>query len=238
MRKIKIINMLRKIRIIVFLLPLSLTILFNSCATEDEVGNEEAKEKSLVITNINLEKLKTESLSIYQSSDFSALFDPNSIDINYEKILEILNQYQGEENINYENILGVYYHEEYFSQLFDLLQFSKTIIQSDLFDEKSTIEERETYLVEIMNYVFLSESKHSNLAKNNCTVAYNACENQAVDDHRIRLISCTATATVASLATGGAGALYWPICMVTSGYLYDSAMTGCSDARGICRQQQ
>ena len=71
MRKIKIINMLRKIRIIVFLLPLSLTILFNSCATEDEVGNEEAKEKSLVITNINLEKLKTESLSIYQSSDFS-----------------------------------------------------------------------------------------------------------------------------------------------------------------------
>lgn len=237
-----IINSLPKVRILLgfCLLTVLSFLLFQSCSDSIIDKSEEIVSKSLIITDSNLEKLKNESLQTYANLDFSSIFEPDYENTNYEKILEILNQEQGIENIDYQTILGEYYEEKYFNQLSSLLEYSKNIILSDLFNSSSNIEEREVYLIDILTHVFLENNKKNQSEKStsSCLSYYNSCKAQAKRDHGTRLISCTGIATVAALYTGGAGALSWPICMVTSGFLYSSAMTGCSEAYDICRQQQ
>jgi hypothetical protein len=119
-----------------------------------------------------------------------------------------------------------------------LFEYSIELVQSDLFNANSTIEERQPHLEEILTYVILNDI-NVNIANrsSNCSAYYNSCTNQAERDHGIRIASCTGGAVILAIFTGGAGAATWPVCMATSGYLYDSAMTGCSDNYEICTGQ-
>lgn len=123
--------------------------------------------------------------------------------------------------------------------LFYYFSYTETdIIQSNLFNELSTLEERQIFLEEILTFVLLEDiSNDVANRRSNCQAHYNACSDQALRDHEIRVAGCTGTAVVAAILTGGPGAATWPICMAGSGLLWDSAMQGCRDHRDICLNQ-
>ncbi len=237
MRKIKIINMLKKIRIIALLLPLSLTMLFNSCATEDEIVEVITEKTS---SDTNLIELKNQSLEAFRDIDLSILFELNNNDLNYDKMIELMEHNQSDDIVNYEEILGDFYNEAYFNKLEELYHFGEQISQSEYFPKDLSTSESTQILEEVLIFVFLENLPLTISSKNtsNCLAYYNNCNEQAVRDHGIRLAGCTAGAIGLAVFTLGVGALTWPVCMATSGYLYDSAMTGCRNSYEICKQQQ
>jgi len=214
-------------------------IVFNSCSNEENSMTNENQ----VISKENFELLKANALNEYNSSDFSKVTRPTPNSVNYEQVIETLNNKQRfSTDFNYDdykNILGEYYDKDYFEQLIDLYSYSENIIQSDLFNNSSTLEDRQKYLEEILIYVILDNPIKSMASRSsNCLEHYNICRDQAERDHGIRIISCTGGAIVLGVITGGAGAATWPICMATSGFLYDSAIASCSAHYEVCQQDQ
>lgn len=105
--------------------------------------------------------------------------------------------------------------------------FTETIVLSDYFNEDFTIEEREEVLSEIWAYV-LQENMHLT-QRSQCGPGYNGCVGHAESAHTIRVGGCTALAIVLGAVTGGIGAITWPICMVTSGLLYQNDVDYCGE---------
>jgi hypothetical protein len=227
-------NKYLKFSISIFLFSIFLSL--NSCSNEESESMEEVSD---VLSETNLELLKTQALDNFRSYDFSKIAKPQTDDVNYEKIIELLSPYSDtDEIINFERVLGEYYDREYFQQMFAFHQYSKEIIQSNLFNNNSSLEEREIYLENILTYVILENIENSELylRSSNCSGQYGICSRSAERSHGIRLIGCTAGSAVAAIFTLGAGAAAWPICMATSGFLWDSDMTACSESYDLCNQ--
>jgi hypothetical protein len=230
-----------KTKNILHIIAVCALIFFNSCSNEENIVVEE----NLVISKENFDLLKTIALNDYNRVDFSKVTKPTPQTVNYEKIIEILNNNGVQarstdfDYSDYENILGEYYDEEYFNQLSALYQYSEEIVKSDLFEDSSTIEQRQEYLEEILTHVILADLNQNSFANRstNCHAYYDSCSNQAERDHGIRIASCTGGAVILGILTGGAGAATWPVCMATSGFLYESAIQGCSDNLNICLNQ-
>jgi hypothetical protein len=213
-------------------------IIFNSCSNEDNSITEENQ----IINDTNLELLKASAHSTFITNDFSKIIQPYVNTTNYEGIIEVLNNTQNRNtNSNtlnfedYEDVLGEYYDEEYFNQLQQLFEHSTNLIQSDLFNESSTIEEREPYLVEVLEYAILTNTD-SNLANrsSSCGSHRTVCENGAERTLGITIAGCTAGSVVAAILTAGAGAAAWPVCMATAGFHYDSNMQTCQGHYDVC----
>jgi len=216
-------------------------IIFNSCSNEDNSIVEENQ----IINDTNLELLKASALSTFNTKDFSKIVQPSVNTTNYEGIIEVLNNTQNRNtNSNtmnfedYEDILGEYYDEEYFNQLQGLFEYSIDLVQSDLFNENSTIEERESYLTEVLEYVIVNDTD-SNLANrsSNCGAHRTVCQNGAERSLGITIAGCTAGSVVAAIFTGGIGAAAWPVCMATAGFHYDSNMQTCQEHYEVCTGQ-
>lgn len=225
--------------ILTFILSLTL-ILFNACTSEENSVIEENQ----VISKENFELLKANALNEYNRNDFSKVTNPTPNTVNYEEIVEILNN-EGQQQrsadfdySDYESILGEYYDEEYFNQLSSLYEYSENIIQSDLFNENSTIQERESYLAEILEYVIVNDQESSIANRSsNCQGHLNVCEASAERTLGITIAGCTAGSVVAAIFTGGAGAAAWPVCMATAGFHYDNNMQTCQEHYEVCTGQ-
>jgi len=223
-----------KFSISIFLFSIILSL--NSCSNEESESMEEVSD---VLSEANLELLKTQALDNFINYDFSKIVKPQTDDVNYEKIIELLSPYSNTDVIiDYESVLGEYYDREYFQQMFAFHQYSKEIIQSNLFNKNSSLQEREIYLEDVLTYVIVQNSENSQLylRSSNCSGQYGICSRSAERSHGIRIGGCTATAVVAAIFTGGAGAAIWPICVATSGFLWDSDMTACSESFDLCNQ--
>lgn len=234
-----------KLRVHAFLIVLmSFTI---SCSEEEIFPNDnqvEFKRKSEVISQKDFELLKNSALNKFNKKDYTKIIKPDINEIKYQIIKDKLNSSNKEfsnnfDPVEYEEILGKEYDREYFQQLSNLFEFSKDVLNSDYFDNSSKIEDRQIYLEEVITYVILNYSNYkvAKFSSGNCSENFNICSDQAERDHGIRIGSCTGGAVILGLLTGGAGAATWPLCMATSGYLYDSAMTACHQGYQACINQ-
>jgi hypothetical protein len=230
-----------KSKIILSTIAIFSIITFNSCTNEENTVIDENQ----VISDTNFELLKVNALNAYNNNDFSRVVKPSVNSVNYTGIIETLENTQNR-NANstitnfedYQDILGDYYDEEYFNQLLELYEYSETLVQSELFNENSTIEERESYLIEVLEYVILEdlESSFSNRSSN-CGRHRTVCQNGAERTLGISIAGCTGLAVVAGIFTGGVGAASWPVCMGTAGFHYDSNMQTCQDHYEVCMDQ-
>ena len=221
-----------------FLFLLSMILVTTSCSEEDSIIEE-----NQVISDTNFEILKANALSEYNSNDYHRIVKPSVNTTNYEEIIQKLNNNQNPNLTftkfeDYKVILGKYYDEEYFNQLLALYQYSETLIQSDLFNENSTIEEREPYLIEVLEFVILSDLQNNIAYKSsNCAEHRTVCQNQAESTLGNTIAGCTGLAVVAGLLTGGVGAASWPVCMGAAGLQYDTDMEACQQHYEVCMDQ-
>lgn len=95
--------------------------------------------------------------------------------------------------------------------MFEFYDFSKSIIQSDLFNETSIIKEKQSHLEEVLEYVMLNK----------------------VDAWRG---GSDISEQGGNYATCKIGAVTWPICMAASGFQYSSDIEAYSDYFHICQQ--
>lgn len=239
--------MLRLQKRILLAVALVLTTLsYYSCSDNDE--SFQIEDNQAVISASNFETLKSTALSTFQSKDFSAIFNPatNSEKVNYKGIAEKLNQAQYRNFIlpadNYQNfktelraILGDDYHEAYFSQLFDLYQYAQGIAKSDLFNQKSSLEERQSYLQEALEHAFLYETQNSPQNRyGECEDEFGRCSSGADTNLGIATGICTATAAISGFFTFGIGAATWVPCMILAGNQWEIDMDKCNADYNTC----
>jgi len=217
-------------------------ILINSCSNDEVIQSEHETtkldnfdnySKSLeVISESNLETLKADALRDYDNYDFSLLISPNSNATDYDLIISSLSPYEDEE-INYKTILGQNYDNAYFNELASIYSFGEVIVNSNLFNKNTTLEDREPYLKEVLEYVLLNNLEDQ-IEGSNCQGHLNVCQNGAERTLGISIAGCTALAVVGGIFTGGVGAASWPVCMATAGFHYDSNIQTCHEHYELC----
>lgn len=209
-----------------------------SCSNEEEIGVNSINKRIVIDPNVinpeNFETLKRQALKKFDKSNFTIIMKPDISNVNYQGIVHELNKHLDEEEINYEAVLGEYYHREYFEQLFNLYEFSLELTSSDLFNINSSINERVEYVEEVLIYVLLYNIE-SGSTNSGCLNQYDLCKNKAGRDHNIRVGLCTGGAILGAILTGGVGAASWPVCMAGSGLFYQSDITYCYDSYQLCQ---
>ena len=238
--------MLRFQKRILLAVVLALTTLsYFSCSDNDESFQLEDNQ---AISVSNLETLKSRALNTFQSKDFSAIFNPalNAENMNYERITEKLNHAQSRNAIlpvdNYQSfktelkvILGDDYNEAYFTQLFDLYKYAEGIAKSDLFNQKSSLEERQMYLQEVLEHAFLYEAQNSTQNRfGECEENLSTCSNHADNALAISVAACAAAATIAAIFSGGWGALGFPVCSTAAATQWTMSMNSCNASYESC----
>ena len=221
-----------------------LVITFSSCNTEENLHMEENQ----VISNTNFELLKSRALNTFQGKDFSYLLKPSitKTKVNYQGILDQFNKPQNrnivlpitnfrEYQSELKGILGENYHDEYFTQLFELYRYSETIIKSELFSETSTLEERREYLQETLEFVFQNNIETPLASRTGeCEEYRDNCYNQAESTLGNTIAGCTVSAIFAGIFSGGPGAAIWVPCTIAAGYAYDGQISGCDANYTTC----
>ena len=225
------------------ILILSLIISLTSSCDKDSLQNDSQestvviikKESNIVISPANLIVLKEKSLREFDSLSLYKIGKDYNFDINsaYSK----LNKYTESEaeKLNFKEVLGSDYDEEYFDKLYSFAAFSVRIYNSNLFKEGSLLQDRESIVQDIILHV-LDNSNGFQYETTACGPGYAPCMKKAEKDHKLRIASISASAGFGMALAGwtgvgaGAAAGGWVIGMISSGLQYDNDREYCYEA--------
>lgn len=217
-----------------FLYPLFflISILSISCSNEvmDITDNIEVEESSLVITEVNYNNLEKEALASFNPAEYPIILNTNR-KIDFSKIFEIVEKNKdGNGLLNYNQIDASSNEILYFQELENLYNYGSSIIQSDLFESTSSIDERELYLKNILFIVISQNLSEVLQTTRQCSSGYYSCVGSAEDQLGISLAACTAGAVVVGIFSGGIGAAAgWPICAAAAGASFEVSRSRCGD---------
>lgn len=182
-----------------------------------------------IISERNLTLLKEEALTKFRQQGLRRIFSPN---FDIKRANDTLRHYQNS-NIqmsDIRNILGTNWDNQYFDDLNAFFNLAVQIYHSPMFNPTVSLRERQDVVEEVLDYILESEIP---IVAYGCGAGFNACVRNALRQHKIRMASVTAGATLGIATTWwtGAGAVAsvggWVIGMIASGASYQADYEMC-----------
>ncbi|WP_405251038.1 hypothetical protein [Dokdonia sp. Asnod3-C12] len=214
-----------------FLIGLILVV-FASCSTDITETELITENNNSVITEKNLIDLKTTALKEFEENSYNLIFEYNK-DLDFNRISKkIDSQENNVYSINLKSLEANELESQYLLQMNMLYNFGSSLINSNLFEENTTLENRKIYVEEILIDLFKNHyiSKANNSIRSSCGPSYRRCLEHAETAHAIRMGGCVAAAVISGVVSGGIGSIVFVPCAVSSGLLFENDRSYCSDS--------